>query len=224
MAHGATQWLTRGLLAATLLAAAVGTSGCGWLAGAYEKTHGRQVLGEYKGLANRSVAIVVYSREDLINEYPSANREISEFLKVELIKAVPTIRLVDPQVVIEWQNNTLGWDRMSEQEVAQHFGVERVIWIELVEYRTKEKGIEGLVQGHIDTNVRVVETGAVDPDSPVWRKDVGVEWPPDGPVDMMRVKETDVRRHTLELYGTTLANAFADHKEFDPSMVERRLP
>jgi hypothetical protein len=222
MAHNATRRLIRSLAAVSLAAAVLGMSGCGWLAGAYERTNGRFVAGEYKGLADQPTAIVVYVPDALLSEYTQAEAEISEYVKTNLIQTVPSVRLVTPAQVIAWQTEEPKWKSLSQAEVAEHFHVSRIIWIEVVVYRTKESGVEGLVRGRISTNVRVTETVDEKTVRVGWEKQVDVDWPTDGPRDMMRLTETKARQHTLELYGKTLANVFGDHREFDPTLPERR--
>jgi hypothetical protein len=220
MAHN--RRLFRSLAALSLATALLGMSGCGWLAGAYERTNGRFVAGEYKGLADQTTAIVVYVPDALLSEYTQAEAEISEYVKTNLIQTVPSVRLVRPSDVIAWQTDEPNWKAISQADVAEHFHVSRIIWIEVVEYRTKESGVEGLVRGRISTNVRVTETLDAKNVRVVWEKKVDVDWPTDGPRDMMRLTETKARQHTLELYGKTLANVFADHRELDSTLPERR--
>jgi hypothetical protein len=214
----------RSLLTTALLASAFSLSGCGWIAGGYNQVKGRPVAGEYKGLDNRSAVIVVYVPDSIVNDYPQAALEITEFFRVELLKGVPTVRLVSTQRVIDWQRN-IDWIKLSDNEIGRHFGTDRVIRIELVNYQTKEPGIQGYVKGRINTNVRVTETGAGDSGKIVWeRRGVTAEWPTDSHLEMLRVNETLARQRTLAAYGLTLAQVFYDHQEVTPSMIERRSP
>ncbi len=52
-----------------------GLSGC-WLAGAYERTQGKSVEAVYRGIDNKSVAIVVSTPQAIDFEYPQAQGSV----------------------------------------------------------------------------------------------------------------------------------------------------
>jgi hypothetical protein len=212
----------RSLWCASLaLTLACSLSGC-WLGGAYERTQGKPVASEYKGLAGHTAVIVVYVPDGLVNNYPRAAREVMDFFRVELLKGVPNVRLVSLDRVEDWQRST-DWIKLSDKDVANHFGVDRVIRIEMVEYRTKEPGVEGYVKGRINANCRVVEVVKGETPRIGWeRRGITAEWPTESNMEMLRINENVVRMRTLEMFAQTLAKAFYDHNELTPSMESRR--
>ena len=195
-------------------------SGCAYLAGGMAHQEGRPVAAEYAGLDGKSVAVVVYATRATTNEFSAARDEISAFVVTELRKALPACRIVDPRVVIRWQDDTLNWDSLAEHDIGKHFGVERVLFIELVGYETKVPGAQGYVQGYIEANAKVFEVDT--PGTlPAWQGSVVVKWPPDGPIDMMRVSELAVRKNALQKFGEKIAGYMHAHKEQDDTMRDK---
>src|SRR3954471_19166121 len=126
----------RAFMAVFLVAALAGLSGC-YLLGAQARAQGREVAAQYAGLANKSVAIVVYVPAATIDEYSGTREEISTFVAAQMRQHLPTTRLLNPRDVVAWQNNTINWYALPEKDMGKHFSVDRVLYIEIAEYSTK---------------------------------------------------------------------------------------
>ena len=211
--------LSRCLLVGTLLAAPAVLSGC-WLFAANEKARGVEVTAEYTGLQDKSLAIVIYTEQATVNEFPAAREELSSFIAKQIHENIPTARLLDPRQVIRWQDETINWFGLTEKDIGTHFGVDRVLMIELLGYSTRSGEGYGDLQGNIRASARIFETdgSAV---SPAWRGNFDVRWPKDGPLDVSRTNELVVRKRVLEVFTEKLVRNLYTHREMEKALRTR---
>ena len=64
-------------------------------AAAQERANGHKVAADYTGLADQSVAVVVYADQAQTDEFPDARTEISNFLAAAFRTKIPSVRLLD---------------------------------------------------------------------------------------------------------------------------------
>src|SRR5439155_26002416 len=84
--------------------------------------------------ADKTVAIVVYAPAATIDEYSGARDEISDFVATQMREHMGNTRIVAPRDVIYWQNDTLTWQNLSAKDIGRHFKVDRVLFIEVLDY------------------------------------------------------------------------------------------
>jgi len=216
-ACGLQRLVAGGLLVALLLA----LPGC-WAAAAYERTVGRPVAAQYQGLPNHSVAVVVYADDATLWEYASAREDVAAFVAQQLRMNLPTIKLLDYREVANWQQETLHWEALQVKDIGKHFSVDRVIYVELVEYAAHEPGSADLLRGRIRANAQVFETTAPG-GTAAWHADIEAFFPLDGPSDISHSNELTVRKQALELFSKKLVYSFYDHHELDPMVREHGM-
>ncbi len=203
-----------------LLGAACVTAGCGFLAGAYEQNNGKKVVAAYTGLDDKSVAIVTDVDPATAMEYVSARAEIGAFVTAHFQQFMPKVKLLRYQDVIRWQDDTLQWQGLREKDIGKHFSVDRVLYIELLDYRTREPGATNLMRGRIHALARVFEVDTPGPNA-AWEKEFDTYWPPLEPQDVSHVNDTAVRKRVLELFSYDLVGQFYDHRQFNQSIREQ---
>ena len=178
----------------------------------------------YAGLADKSVAIVVYAPSAVVNEYTGVREEISTFVATQMRGHMPTTRLLDPRDVIDWQDRTLNWGNLSARDIGRHFGVDRVLAIEVLDYSTKRPiGVSNL-QGRLRAQVKIYEAqgaasaAATEPAEVVlpdaaWTGLVDAAWPSGKALDPTQTNENAVRLRTLETFADLLTRYFYEHRE-----------
>jgi hypothetical protein len=179
----------------------------------------------YAGLTDKSVAIVVYAPSAVINEYSGAREEISSFVATQMRGHMPTTRLLDPTDMIDWQNSKLNWASLSARDIGRHFGVDRVLAIEVLDYSTKRPiGVSNL-QGRLRAQCRIYDTAdaAPGPDAgghmaPVWTGLVDAAWPSGKPLDPTQTNDTAVRLQTLDTFSDVLVRYFYEQRAADTSI------
>jgi hypothetical protein len=206
----------RCLLAAALLATPLALAGC-WLAAAQERANGHKVAADYTGLADQSVAVVVYADQAQTDEFPDARTEISNFLAAAFRTKIPSVRLLDFREVTAWQDDTLNWSALPEKDIGKHFSADRVLYIELLDYSTRANNSFGDLQGHIKAQCKVFETNSPGA-TPAWSDLIEVRWPKDHPLDPASGSEVAVRKRALEQFSNDLVNRFVEHREIEGSL------
>ena len=170
---------------------------------------------EYAGLADKSVAIVVYAPSAVINEYTGAREEISTFVATEMRGHMPTTRLLDPRDVIDWQDSTMNWGNLSARDIGRHFGVDRVLTIEVLDYSTKRPAGVSNYQGRLRAQCRVYDTADASPGpdasghlAAVWTGLVDAAWPSGKALDPTQTNEAAVRLRALDEFANLLVGYF----------------
>jgi hypothetical protein len=181
--------------------------GCGFLAMATHNVVGSKVAASYAGLAKHSVAILVYSDDATTFMYPQARREVSSFLTQQLEKHLPTARLLDYHRVLAYQNGDPNWEALPIKTIGRHFSVDRVIYIELIDYSAHAPGEQRLLRGHIKANVYVYDTH-LPGDGRVFSTTLNVYWPRNAPEPVFDSDANLVRMNTLTRFSRDVARCF----------------
>lgn len=130
-----------------------------------EKQKQIEVLAKYRGLENKSVAVLAHSDQRTAYEFPTAIPNIIGNLVLILDKNVPGARVLDPRFSVSWMHQTPGWPTLPLAELANELDVDRVIVIDIFEYRLNPEGNSFLWDGVAGANIGVIERDGIDPDS-----------------------------------------------------------
>lgn len=181
--------------------------GCSFLAMAGQKAVGVPVPPRYVGLKKQSVAIVVYANQAITFMYPQAPQEVSAFVGNEMQAKIPSIHLLPYADVLAWQRHTPGWQALPVKSIGKHFGVHRVLYLELVHYRSHAPGARHLMQGRIEANVFVYNT-QIPGSGLVFSAHLNTLFPKSGPEPVYDSDNNVVRMHTLERFSRNLTRMF----------------
>jgi len=181
------------VLAATALAAAVcSLPGCaagtliGGMAESYRRTSTRTVPSEYDGLRDRSFAVLVSADRVIQSTRPQAVARLTTLITARLIEHAGASGVVPAAAVLEFQFNRPQWVAMSYDQIAEHFGVDRLVVIDLYEFRLNDPGNAYLWSGVGAGDVGVVEADGPLGDDFAYSKAVAVRFPDQdgyGPTD-----------------------------------------
>ena len=124
-----------------------------------------EVLAKYDGLENRTVAVLLQVDMQTAYEHPTAMANVSLNLAFTLRKNVHGVRVLDPTVALAWQHQNPSWPAMPLGKIAQELDVERLVVVDLYEYRLNPPGNRWLWDGLAAANVGIVEHDGLDPDA-----------------------------------------------------------
>ena len=179
----------------------------------------------YLDLANKSVAIIVYTPQATLNQYTATREEVSAFVATQMRGHMPGARVLDPDDMITWQTSTLNWANLSARDVGRHFNVDRVLTIEVLDYSTKRPLGVSNFQGRLRAQCHVYDTSAdaAGPDArghmtPVWTGLVDAAWPSGKPLDPTQTNEAAVRLRTLDTFADLLVQYFYERRTPDAAM------
>ena len=137
----------------------------GGMAQNFEYQKIKEVHAAYAGLENHSVAVVVDADMFTLYEHPEVAISVGANVARRLQAQVPGIRVMSPTRVAEWQFRTPLWSALPYGEMAESLGVERIVHIDLYEFRLNPPGNRWLWEGVCAANVGVIEPDGIDPDS-----------------------------------------------------------
>jgi hypothetical protein len=168
--------------AAWLLGAMVlACQGCtlaGYVATTLERTGSHEVNAEYEGLADKRVAVVLAADKIIQANYPRLVAELSNSIAVRLAaeSKIP-MKMTPPAVVLKHQLDHPRWAAKAYDELGAALSAERLIIIDLYEFRLNEPGNQWVWSGIAAARVGVVEVDGPVPEEFVYTQDVAVDFP-----------------------------------------------
>lgn len=197
------------LVALGVLPFGLAGSGCTFLGGAmesYRESSTKLVEADYLGLAGKSFAVVVTAERSIQADHPSL---------VDYFTAQMTGRLSDPACVplaggfvpavqvLKYIYSNPGWTARPYSDVAKELGgVERLVIVEITEFRLNDPGNSYLWEGVANATISVVETDSAFSDEVSYNKAVAVDFPDQagfGPTDLTAAAvRTELARRLLD--------------------------
>lgn len=156
----------------------------------YRRSSTRAVEAEYDGLRGKSFAVIVTGDRVLQGTYPTLFPRMTSRLTERLIEQREIMGItgfVPPLAVMEFQLSNPNWTAWNNDRVAEELGVDRLIVVEMYEYRLNEIGNAYLWDGLAAARVGVVELDGSTPTEFTFQKDIQVGFPNErgmGPEDL----------------------------------------
>ncbi|MSR34415.1 MAG: hypothetical protein EXS12_06410 [Phycisphaerales bacterium] len=172
-----------------------------------------EVLAKYAGLDNKSVAILVKADMGTVYEHPTAVSNISFNLAQRLQENVPGIKMMDPRVCMNFQHQTPNWSAQPLGQIAEELDVDRLVILDLYEYRLNPAGNRYLWEGVAAGNIGVAERDGLDSDQTVDQWNVSAQFPLDAGVTRETMSMAVVQRGLLTTFVRNSAWVFYDHIE-----------
>ena len=72
---------------------------------------------------------------------------------------------MNPDLVIAWQFNTTQWSAMPYGDLAARLEVDRIVYVDMYEYRIHPPGNSWLYEGVCAATIGIIESDSFDPDS-----------------------------------------------------------
>lgn len=161
-----------------------------------------EVLAEYEGLAGKSFAVVVLADRVIQAEYPEVVARLTIEIAERLKKETTASAYVPGKRMLQYQFDNPRWVSLSAGELGKALGVQRVVYVELLDYRLNDPGNAYLWKGIARATVGVAEVDGAAPDDLVLRKPLSVRFPDDdgyGQQDMQRVfVNTELSRRMID--------------------------
>ena len=122
-------------------------------------------------LDDMRVAVVIMTDLSVHYEHPGIANLIVEGIVARLAKAasegkqgVQNVRILNPGSVARWQFETPQWSAMPTGDLVNQLGVDRVIYIDLHEYRLTPPGNQWLWEGLCEATIGIVEKDGYEQD------------------------------------------------------------
>lgn len=132
---------------------------------------------KYAGLQDHTVAVVVTADMSTMYEFPTLVSDVAGGVSQRLQRDVPGIKVLGVQHVIKWQYRTPQWSALPYGEIAEQLNVERVVYVDMLEYRLNPPGNRWMWEGVARATVGVIERGGFDQDSFAETFEVAARYP-----------------------------------------------
>lgn len=201
------------LLLALLLPALPGCGIVSWLAHGVAGGEKRvKVKAEYTDLADQRIAVLVAADSRTLFRAPQAPEMICRAVSSYLAEHVEGATLMNPRQAIAFQNDNPHWPTTRPGELLEKLEVDRLILIDLAEYRLHEPGNRHLARGMVTANVAVHARDADDPDNPAYYRTVATRFPEDSTVGVVNADEQSLELGMVKSFSLSVARLFHEHE------------
>lgn len=213
--------LRRFVIASLLLACCCAGSGCAIIGfGAmaideYKKSGTHIEKATYTGLGDKSFAVLVSADRMIQANYPEVVPQMATGISSRLAENVDASGYVPGERVLSYQYNNPSWSSKSYSEICAELGVDRLVIVDIQEFRLNDPGNRYIWDGVAAATVGVVEADGPFPDDLTHEHYVHVTFPDTGgygPEDYSRVemlsvlKSRFVNRATWPFYDAEIPN------------------
>lgn len=169
----------RSLGAALMLAGSACCAGCamvGMMAASAERQGSTTFQPEYSGLEGRTYAVVAIAQRSVQSEFPALQPSLIQRIDARLAAESGASGHVPGDQVTGFLANNPQWVAWPRSRLADELEVDRLVFIEVNEFRTNEPGNEYLWDGLAWVSVSVIERGG-NTDAEAFRKEIRVKFP-----------------------------------------------
>lgn len=173
------------------------------------------VPAEYLDMVDKRIAVMVSADEYTLFRFPRASDNVSQAVSNAIQANVENAVVSIPREVSRYQRKNPYWITSRPSRLIDEMGVDRLIIIDLNEYRTNEEGNSSVWRGVIDGTVSVYEADGEDPDNRTFEKQVRAEYP-EGSTFGLISADTDqaqIETAALNLFARRAGGLFFDHKD-----------
>ena len=156
------------------------------MAESYKRSSTRTVPAEYRGLEGKNFAVIVSSDRVIQSDNPNLLPRLGVAFAERLREHAGAAGYVPPDVMFAYLTANPRWAARPYSDIAEELGVERLIIVEVLEFRLHEPGNQYLWNGAASAIVGVVEADGPLPDEFIFRRQVRVKFPDSdgfGPLD-----------------------------------------
>ncbi len=165
---------------------AIASSGCEIIAfpffayNEYQKTQSHIEPAAYTGLDDQTFAVLVSGHRGLHADFPAVIPQITTQVAERLKTETKATGYVPAATMLRYQYENPGWSAQAFSEVAEELGVDRLVVVDVQEFRLNDPGNRYLYDGVAAATVAVIETDGITPDDIAFEFFVNVAFPDAG--------------------------------------------
>ncbi len=170
------------------------------------------VKSQYRGLENHTVAVIVAVDEYTAFQFYGLHELICNSVSRHLMEHLPGTVVTNPLEVIAYQSQHPYWITVPYSELIETLNVDRLVVIDVVEFRLHEPGNVHLWKGTAAGNIGVIESEATDPDNFAFYTTVNSMFPPSSSVGLIEAEQDTIQRGLLGVFTLDIARLFYDYE------------
>lgn len=200
-----------------LIIALVLSQGCqlvGVVAERYKQTSTHEVKAEYTGIKGKTFAVVVSADRSVQASHPGLVDILITRITAMLREHAAARGVVPAPQVLRYMYDHPSWPTHSMSQLASDLGgVERLIFIDLSEFRLYDVGNRYEWDGVAAGTVSVVEADSVTPDSFAFERNISVSFPDKKGTGPQDFDDRMMRSSLVQRFSDRAAWLFYDHQE-----------
>ena len=215
--HRLAAWACRLLIVAAVSQLA-GCTTLGYVLYLFAPDPTEMVEAEFSGLEDHRIAIVIFADQQVLYEYPFVRLTLSAAVSSELQRHLANVEVVDPACVIRYQDERLSWDAIEKTKLGHDLGADRVLYLALVQYTTREAGSLQIFRGRIYAEASLYDVSLDESAARIWDcPEIRVTYPQDSPVGIPGDDDRGIRADTEQRFAEALVRKFREHEVRDGS-------
>jgi hypothetical protein len=124
-----------------------------------------EIPAQYDGLRDKRIAVLVEADLSILYEHPRLTAAVASNVSGAIAANVEGAQVISPKAVLSWQYHTPQWNALPYGAIADALQVDRVVLIDIYEYRLHPPGNRWIWGGAAMGDVGIVEADSLDPDS-----------------------------------------------------------
>lgn len=168
-----------------------------------------KIPAEFNKLDGKKVAIVVWAQPETLLQFPHMRLELASQVTYQMKQRLKTTQTVPAEQVATYQDRNLNWDAVPPPQIGKQFGADYVLFIELLEYSTREPKTPGLFRGRAKASIVVHD--AADPTARWSLTPASAEYPM-GHTKLANADDMAIHRQLLEILGSQITTKFYEHE------------
>ena len=201
---------TPGCLIVWLVFAALAAS-----TGCHESVHDPKeydVTAQYLGLEGKRVGVIVAVSDHTHFRHPGLQRQLAREISRRIQLNLPDSQVMNPDTIVLWQADNEFWTARRPSVLLDALRVERLVMVEVGEFRLSDTGDTNIKRGVISANVNVVEDDAPDPDNFGFTQSLRVAFPDEfrTRIGLVVADEQDIQTIVISRFTEEAAGLFYD--------------
>ncbi len=182
---------------------------------AYDEAVPKKIAAQYRGLADKNFAVVATTDRRIEADFPGVVIKVVSDVSERLAKeeGVKAAGYIPPDRVMTYLYSHPNWVVRPMSELAKELKVDRLVFIELTEYRLNEPGNSYIWDGVAAGVVQVFEADSQLPDDPAFDRMVQVKYPDDSNTGPENMKGNEVGSVLVRRFVERASWLFFDHEE-----------
>lgn len=183
----------------------------------YKRTSTHTIKAKYEKLRDKTFAVVISASRGIESEQPGVTDAMMERISLRLAQPESKVEasgVTPPKIVAKTLYNRPAWQAMTYEEVAKLLGgVDRLIFIELEEFRLSDAGNRYEWAGAASGRVMVIEADGYDPNAVAFEELVRVRFPDKSGFTPDTLTAQAVASTLLSRFVDRASWLFYDHEE-----------
>jgi hypothetical protein len=172
-----------------------------------------EVLAKYKGLENKTVAVVMNAERSVLYEFPTVVPNVAANVAAGIKQYVSGSQVLDFRESLAWCYRTPSWTTLPLGHIAEELGVDRVVYVDIIEFRLNPPGNRWIWEGMAGANVGIIERDSLDPDAFAEEFSISVKFPDVKDLSRESASEAQVQLGLVAKFTQTVNKLFYDHLE-----------